>query len=82
MAVTTRAPSGENAALRTELSWPRRTAISAPMAAPQTRAVRSLEAVTELCFRSVAFGVGPGALLLGPVQLFLSDQLLSFQLLS
>ena len=41
-----RAPSGENAALCTELSCPRRAAISAPVAASQMRAVRSKEAVT------------------------------------
>ena len=34
-AVTTRVPSGEKAALRTPLSWPRRTAISLPAAASQ-----------------------------------------------
>ena len=41
-----RAPSGENAALCTALSCPRRAAISAPVAASQMRAVRSTEAVT------------------------------------
>ena len=41
-----RAPSGENAALSTESSCPRRVAISAPVAASQMRAVRSREAVT------------------------------------
>ncbi len=41
-----RAPSGENAALCTACSCPRRAAISAPVAASQMRAVRSEEAVT------------------------------------
>ena len=38
-AVTTRAPSGEKAALWTRPSWPLRTAIALPVAASQTRAV-------------------------------------------
>ena len=41
-----RAPSGENAALCTASSCPRRAAISAPVAASQMRAVPSKEAVT------------------------------------
>ena len=45
-AVTTRAPSGEKAALRTTSSWPRRTAICLPVAASHSRAVLSAEAVT------------------------------------
>jgi hypothetical protein len=45
-AVMTRVPSGEKAALKTALSWPRRTAMSLPAAASHSRAVLSHEAVT------------------------------------
>ncbi len=41
-----RAPSGENAALCTQSSWPRRMVISAPVPASQIRAVLSTDAVT------------------------------------
>ena len=45
-AVTMRDPSGLKAAEYTVSSWPRRTAISLPVAASQMRAVLSADAVT------------------------------------
>src|SRR5215472_3920355 len=45
-AVTMRDPSRLKAADITQLSWPRRTAISLALAASQMRAVLSLDAVT------------------------------------
>jgi hypothetical protein len=41
-----RAPSAENAALRTQSRWPRNKTISCPVVALQILAVRSAEAVT------------------------------------